>query len=229
MRKAGITIAACVCLAALFAAVGFIRSQKARQIASQQQAPQVSQSEPEAQKSADDCFKVIQSGTHSNGSYKSTLIEKVTGKADETIIKKVILKDSTGEKIGESESEINLETGKANFFKFDFDFEIPADAVKEETAQIVERSDRGTNDAVELVSYDRDGDDLRLTLRQTADGISPSSQFKILFYKSGEIVYDEECTISVYADGLNGVGSEEVVSLSVYDLDYDEIEYIYEP
>lgn len=234
--KNNLIIAACVSVVAIPIVFGYVsranqRKQK-QQTSTQpatQSATQPAYVEAPEGKVAEDCYDIIETGRHSNGSYKTTVIEKVVGKEDVTVNKTMILKDADGNVIGKSESTINLQAGRNNYFAFNFYADITDSTQIETTAKLEPSIARGSNDAVELVAYNQSGNDLYITLRQTGPNIGVFSQYKLLFYKDGSIVGNEESYFDISADNLNGVGSEDVASEYLFNLDYDEIEYIYEP
>ena len=88
---------------------------------------------------------------------------------------------------------------------------------------------RGPNDGVELVASNRNEDRLYLTFKQVVDNLDGLPVFKILYYKDGQIVGHDSGHFSIYADELNGKDTEAVVELSVWKMEFDDFEYIYEP
>ena len=63
-------------------------------------------------------------------------------------------------------------------------------------------------------------------LEQVAE-LGSFAEFKILMYKEGKIVYSESGYFTAYTSGLNGIGSTDVASIWIYDIDFDDIEYVF--
>lgn len=87
----------------------------------------------------------------------------------------------------------------------------------------------GERNAVEMVQYDISGDSLYVTLQQTGDSLGAFAQFKLLLYKGDTIVDTEENFFKISAQNLNGKGSTDVAEIWVYGVDFDRVEYVYEP
>ncbi len=179
---------------------------------------------------AEDCFDDIERAVYQSKYLNHTnIIEKVCGKVDSQVKRTVILKDSTGNVIGKSEDIITLEAGKNNFFAFNFDTEITDDMTMDESTKMQSEWMRGKNDGVELVTFNRNEKNIYLTFRQTVDDLDGLPSFKLLYYKDGQIVGHESGHFSIYSDELCGKDTESVTEIYVGDLDFDDLEYIYEP
>ena len=83
--------------------------------------------------------------------------------------------------------------------------------------------------AMEMVQYDISGDSLYVTMQQIGDSLGAFSQFKLLLYKGDTIVDTEENYFNISAQSLNGKGSTDVAEIWVYGVDFDRVEYVYEP
>ena len=84
-------------------------------------------------------------------------------------------------------------------------------------------------DAVEMVQYNRSGDDLYITFRQTKDKLGSFSKFKLLFYKNDRIVGTEDGFFSISAPNLAGKDTTDVATVWVFGEDFDRVEYMFEP
>ena len=87
----------------------------------------------------------------------------------------------------------------------------------------------GERDAVKMLKYNQSGNDLFITLGQTGNEIGAFSKFKLLFYKGNQIVDTEDGYFTIYAENLNGKGTTDAAKIWAYGIDYDSIEYIFEP
>ena len=87
----------------------------------------------------------------------------------------------------------------------------------------------GERNAVEMVQYNQTGDDLFITFKQNVDELDYFAKFKLLFYKGDKIVDTEDGYFNIYAENLNGNGATDVAKIWAYGIDYDRIEYIFEP
>ena len=186
-------------------------------------------SKTDEKKSITDCYESVEHATYTNSIGRTILIDKVLAKEDVAVTSTIILKDAEDNVIGKSEDTIHLVKGEYNYFRFQFDKELTDDTKMEQKTKQASDWSVGTNDAVELVKYNQEDYHLYLTFRQIKDTVGSFSRFKLLFYKNGEIIHDEDGYFSVYAENLDGKDSEDVASLSIFDIDYDDIEYIFEP
>ena len=180
-------------------------------------------------KSITDCFEVVDRAQYQNSIGDTILIEKVLAKEDVTVDYTMVVKDADGNVIDKSEDTVNLVKDEYNYFRFSFDNEISDDTQIETKVKQGSDWSVGQKDAVEMVEYNQVDYHLYITFRQTAEQIGSFSRFKLLFYKGDQIVHDEDGSFTVYAENLDGIGSEDVASLSIFDVDYDKIEYIFEP
>ncbi len=176
-----------------------------------------------------DCFEVVENASYKNSIGRTILIDKVLAKEDVSVSSTIILKDASENVIGKSEDTIHLVKGEYNYFRYYFENEPTDDTILDLSYKQASDWSVGTKDAVELVKYNHDDHHLYLSFKQIADEVSYFSRFKLLFYKDGKIVHDEDGYFSVYAENLNGKDSEDVAEITVYDIDFDEIEYICEP
>lgn len=187
------------------------------------------ESPKDEKKSITDCYESVEHATYTNSIGRTVLIDKVLAKEDVSVSSTIILKDAEDNVIGKSEDTIHLVKGEYNYFHFQFDKELTDDITMDQKTKQASDWSVGTKDAVELVKYNQEDNHLYLSFKQTKDTIGPFSKFKLLFYKNGEIVYDENGYFSTYAENLDGKDSEDVAALRIYNIDYDNIEYIFEP
>lgn len=160
----------------------------------------------------------------------TVIYQKVMAKRDVTIEATLIAYDSNQNVIGKSTDSIILTKGKTNYFRFYFSEDIStaaiqSSAIAKEVSFLV-----GERNAVEMVAYNQSGSYLYITLKQTENDIGSFAKFKILYYKNNEIIGDDYGYLSLQAQNLNGKGSTDVVKVLNYNyMDFDKIEFIYEP
>lgn len=157
---------------------------------------------------------------------------KVIAKANVTIEVTLVAYDSNQNVIGKSTDSIVLTKGKTNYFRFSFSEDI-SEIAHVQTLSASATGDSfltGERDAVEMVTYNQSGSYLYITLKQTGNDIGSFAKFKILYYKNNEIIGDDYGYFSLQAQNLNGKGSTDVVKVLNYSyMDFDKIEFIYEP
>ena len=174
-------------------------------------------------------FESVDAAGYVNSIGTKIIIAKILAKKNATVSSTMLLVDQEGNVLGKSTSEIKLTEGQYNYFRYTFNCDMTGADL---TLQGSIRPDSvldGERNAVEMVKYNKNGNDLFLTLRQTSDDLGAFAKFKILFYKNGKIVYDDEGYFNVYAQNLSGADSTDVAKIWAYGIDYDEIEYIFEP
>ena len=167
-------------------------------------------------------------------SYKSSIgsthiIHKVLAKSNVTISATLLAYGTDGNVLGKGTDEIILTEGKYNYFHYLFDSDISNASFRINATPKNDTFMIGERNAVEMVQYDISGDSLYVTLQQTGDSLGAFSQFKLLLYKGDTIVDTEENYFSVSAQNLNGKGSTDVAEIWVYGVDFDRVEYVYEP
>lgn len=174
-------------------------------------------------------YDVEETAQFKNSIGYTILVYKVLAKQNVSVSSTMLAYDASGSVIGKSTDDIVLTEGKYNYFRYSFESDIssaklePGFTAKKDSYLVGERN------AVEMVSYNQSGDDLYITLKQTGDKLGSFSKFKLLFYKGDNIVDTEDGYFNIYAQNLNGKGSQDVASIWVYGTDFDRIEYIYEP
>ncbi len=174
-------------------------------------------------------FDILERASYKNSIGTTIIVHKVKGKKDVSVSATMLAYDAGGNVIGKSTDDIVLTKGENNYFLYRFDGDV-SNAKFEVTAST--KSDSimtGTRSAVVMDSYNKSGDDLYLTLKQVGDSIGSFARFKLLFYKGGTIVHTEDGYFSIYAEGLTGKGTTDVAKVWVYGVDYDKVEFIYEP
>ena len=176
-------------------------------------------------------YEIVEEASYKDSIDDTIIIHKVLAKQNASVDSTVIAYDDNGSVIGKSTSDIELTEGEYNYFEYYFDANVDvSNASMEYTVNADEPSwSIGDRDAVEMVEYNVSGDNLYVTLKQTSDNLGAFSQFKILFYKNGEIVGSEDCYIDIYAENLSGKDTTDVAEIWVWGKDFDDIEYIYEP
>ena len=181
-----------------------------------------SQAEPAAESAADSSnapeqtentyehnayFDIVEVASYKSSIGSTHIIHKVLAKSNVTISATLLAYGTDGNVLGKGTDEIILTEGKYNYFHYLFD----------------------SDNAVEMVQYDISGDSLYVTLQQTGDSLGAFAQFKLLLYKGDTIVDTEENFFNISAQNLNGKGSTDVAEIWVYGVDFDRVEYVYEP
>lgn len=176
-----------------------------------------------------ECYDIVETASYKNSIGYTILIHKVAAKKDCNVDATLLAYDSNGNVIGKSEDKIVLTKGKNNFIRYSFETDI-SNAIL--TAQMTADEDSfmvGERNAVEMLSYNKVDNDLFITFKQLTDEIGSFAKFKILFYKEDKIVDTDEGYFRTHAKNLNGKDTTDVASIWIHDLDFDKIEYIFEP
>lgn len=175
-------------------------------------------------------YDIVETAVYKSSLNYTTVVHKVLAKKDTTVESTVLAYDGEGNVIGKSSDSIVLTNGQYNYFKYSFDSDVSNAQLQ---AQVTSKSDSflttGERNAVEMVQYNKSGDDLYITFKQTGDYVGSFSKFKILFYKDNKIVDTDEGYFSIYAENLNGKDSTDVAEIWVLGQDFDSIECYYEP
>ena len=175
-------------------------------------------------------FDVIERGSFDK--YGTTyIIDKVTSKKTGSVSATVIAKGPDGAVIGKSEDTIYLTEGNNNYFSYSFSSDV-SNATFDITLKNNDDSwldSHGDANAVEMTSWNAVDNYIYISVSQVKDNIDYFSQFKILYYQAGQIVDTDYGFISDSAENLTGVGSTDVIEESAYGIEYDNIEFIYEP
>ena len=156
-------------------------------------------------------------------------IEESMSKKNVSVSATLLAYASDGSVIGKSSDDITLTEGKYNFFRYSFDGDVSSAQIQANAQAKNDSFMTGERNAVEMVQYNMSGEDLYVTFEQTGDELGSFAKFKLLFYKGDQIVDTEDGYFNIYAENLNGKGSTDVASIWVYGIDYDRIEYIFEP
>lgn len=192
-----------------------------------------SQNEPEDAGTYDQnvYYDIVETGSYSNSIGSTIIIHKVKAKSDISVSSTCLAYAKDGSVIGKSSDDIVLTDGEYNYFKYTFDSDCDiSNATFDFNAQPQKDSFMtGERKCVEMTQYNKSGDDLYITFKQTGDSISTFAKFKLIMYKGSEIVGTEDGYFSVYAENLSGKGSTDVAKVWVFGKDFDKIEYIFEP
>ena len=174
-------------------------------------------------------FDVVQRGEYKNLIGYTHIIDKVSAKKSGSVKATVIAKSPDGTVIGKNEDTIYLVEGKTNYFSYSFDEDVSNATFDITVKEIDDYMKHGDPDAIEMVSWNVSGSSLYITVSQTKDNLGTFGEYKVLFLKGGQIVGAQEGYIDIFADNLDGVGSSDVIEEWVYDEEFDDIEFIYEP
>ena len=204
----------------------------------------VSQAEPAAETAADNSkapeqtentyehnayYDIVEVASYRDSIGTTHVIHKVLAKRNVTISATLLAYGTDGNVLGKGTDEIILTEGKYNYFHYLFDSDISNASFQVNATPKNDTFMVGERNAVEMVQYNISGDSLYVTLQQTGDSLGAFSQFKLLLYKGDTIVDTEENFFNISAQNLNGKGSTDVAEIWVYGVDFDRIEYVFEP
>ena len=174
-------------------------------------------------------YDVVETAVIHKYAWQTTIIHKVLAKKNVSVSSTVIAYAPNGDVVGKSTDSITLTEGEYNYFSYSFDSDI-SNADLQITSKASSDSfltkDRS---AVEMVKYNKSGNDLYITVKQTKEEIGSFAKYKILYYKNDQIVEADDGYFSISANELDGVGTTAVMSVWAYGIDFDRIEFIYEP
>ena len=174
-------------------------------------------------------YDIVETARYKDSIDNTIIIHKVLAKKNVSVSSTLLAYGADGNIIGKSSDDITLTEGQYNFFYYSFESDI-SNAKFQANANVNKDSFMtGERNAVEMVKYNKSGDELYITLKQNVEKLDDLAKFKVLFYKGKKIVNAENCYFDAYAENLNGKGSTDVAEIWAYDIDYDRIEYIYEP
>ena len=174
-------------------------------------------------------YDIVETASYRDSIGYTHFIHKVKAKQDISIDATIIAYDSNGGVIGKSSDNIVLTKGQYNYFSYSFKSDISNAEIQ---AQVQAKEDSfmiGERNAVEMVQYNVSDDNLYITFKQVSDEISSFAKFKLLFYKGDNIVDADDGYFLTYTENLKGKDTTDVASIWVYGVDFDRIEYIYEP
>lgn len=174
-------------------------------------------------------YDIVEEATFENSIGYTIVVQKVIAKQNASIEATLLAFDTNGDVIGKSTDKITLTEGKANYFRFSFENDISKATIQSSWKYEEDSFLIGERNAVEMVKYNQAGNDLYITFKQTGDDLGSFARFKLLFYKGNKIVDEDEGSFIVYAKNLSGKGSTDVASIWAYGIEYDRIEYIFEP
>ena len=158
------------------------------------------------------------------------LIHKVLAKKDATIEGAVTVYSSDGSNAIDYTDTIILTSGKYNYFEYSLrddlpdDFDVDAQFSVEKEYQYM-----GDRNAVEMVKYNTHGYYSYVTFKQVSERLGSWAKYKILYYKNGQIIDTAYSYFTSSGVGLSGKGSTTVETLWTYGIDFDYLEFIFEP
>ena len=174
-------------------------------------------------------YDIVETASYRNSIGSTYVIHKVLAKKNVTVSATLLAYGPDGNVLGKGTDEIILTEGKYNYFRYIFDSDISNASFQVNATPKNDTFMVGERNAVEMVQYDISGDDLYVTLNQTGDTLGTFARFKLLLYKGDTIVDTEDNFFSVSAQNLNGKGSTDVAEIWVFGVDFDRVEYVFEP
>lgn len=176
-----------------------------------------------------DCYDIVETASITDSIGDTILIHKVLAKKNTSVSGTVLAYAPDGSVIGKSSDDIVLTEGEYNYFQYYFESDISNATLETQAKAEKDSFMTGERDAVEMVQYNQSEDNLYITFKQKVDELDYFAKFKLLFYKGDKIVETEDGYFSTYAENLNGKDSTDVAEIWIFDVDYDRIEYIFEP
>lgn len=174
-------------------------------------------------------YDIVETSSFQNSIGTTIVIHKVLAKKDVSVSATLLAYGSDGNVIGKSSDDIVLTAGQNNFFRYSFEGDISSASIQENAQAKKDSFMTGERNGVEMVQYNQTDDDLYITFKQNVDELDYFAKFKLLFYKGDKIVDTEDGYFNIYAENLNGNGATDVAKIWAYGIDYDRIEYIFEP
>ncbi len=174
-------------------------------------------------------YDIVETSSFQNSIGTTIVIHKVLAKKDVSVSATLLAYGSDGSVLGKSSDDIVLTAGQNNFFRYSFEGDISSANIQANAQAKNDSFMTGERNAVEMVQYNQTGDDLFITFKQNVDELDYFAKFKLLFYKGDKIVDTEDGYFNIYAENLNGNGATDVAKIWAYGIDYDRIEYIFEP
>ena len=167
-------------------------------------------------------YDTIEAGAYKDMLGYTHIVQKVLGKKEGTVEGTVIAYSPDGDVIGKDSNAIHL-TFNADLMDAKFSTSV-------ETKEDLFTHD-GDSNAVKMVDHsvvpDIIGAKVYVTLEQVGN-IGSHSRYKLIFYKDDKIVNTSDGSYSIYATKLTGVGSTDIVEITVMSADFDRVEFFYE-
>lgn len=176
-------------------------------------------------------YDVVETMFFKNSINYTVMVNKVLAKKDVSVSGTVLAYAADGSVVGKSSDDIILTAGQYNYFRYSFDGDLTNVTLKtnyQAKKDSILAGLRNPN-AVEMVDYNHSGNELYITFKQNVDKLDSFAKFKILFYNGDKIVETEDGYFNISAKNLNGNGATDVAEVWAYGINFDRIEYIYEP
>lgn len=176
-------------------------------------------------------YDVVETTFFKNSINYTVMVNKVLAKKDVSVSGTVLAYAADGSVVGKSSDDIILTAGQYNYFRYSFDNDLTDVTLKtnyQAKKDSILAGMRNPN-AVEMVDYNHSGNELYITFKQNVDKLDSFAKFKILFYNGDKIVETEDGYFRISAKNLNGNGATDVAEVWAYGINFDRIEYIYEP
>jgi hypothetical protein len=178
---------------------------------------------------SNDYYDIVDTATLTNSLGDTVIIHKVTAKQDVSLEATLIATSADGSVIGKTSDSITLTEGQSNYFRYFFEGDVSDADIQAQVKTKSSSFGKGDSNAVEMVQYDQSDEDLYVTFKQVSDNLGAFARFKLLFYNGDQIVDAEDGYFSIYAENLDGKDTTDVAEIWVYGIDFDSVEYIFEP
>lgn len=177
-----------------------------------------------------DQFAVIETSEFvSNPLNYNNIIHKVFARLNTSVTATLKVYDSNNKVIDEYSNSIILTAGKNNYFSFLYHNDLE-DIAKFEVTYNIDKSELYCDrNAVNLIDYELDNGTLYLNVEQIKENFDPWTTFKILYYKNNEIVSAYSGMFGSLTNKLTSVGSQASILVRSFGINFDNIEFIYEP
>jgi hypothetical protein len=174
-------------------------------------------------------YDIVDTATLTDSIGDTVIIHKVMAKQDVSLEATLIAYAEDGSVIDKTSDDITLTEGEYNYFSYYFESDVSNADIQAQIKASDYSFGEGDRDAVEMVQYNVSDGDLYVTFKQVSDNLGSFAKFKLLFYKGDEIVDAEYGYFDVDAENLCGKDTTDVAEIWVYDVDFDSVEYIFEP
>lgn len=173
-------------------------------------------------------YDIVETASYINSIGDTIIVHKVLGKQNVSVDATMIAFASDGSVVGKSTDDITLTEGQYNYFAYYFDGDVTG-AELQPQAKAKSSNRRSDDNAVEMVQYNQSGNELYITFKQVSENLGSFAKFKLLFYSGDTIVKEDYGYFSTYTENLCGIDSTDIASIWCYGLEFDRIEYIFEP
>lgn len=178
-------------------------------------------------------FDVIDQCSYQDSIGTTYIIHKILAKKDISASSTIIAYDKDKKVIGKSSDSIVLTKDSYNYFSYSFKNDISEASLEIACTCEPDSFLVGPRNAIEMVTYNKAGDELYITVKQTKSDIGTLPKYKVLYYKEDQLIGASSGYYGISSSGLSGIGSTDVISVPWFDFyhfqDFDSLECFFEP